>query len=222
MSRITAQFLADTFKRKLTGKVMKSVKIDDLVDTLMDEVPAAAFEATAPFDRGIVVLCKDVDDDSASEVVANLLAAHMSLKADKPITLYLSSGGGQSSSGLSIISTIHSLRRSGRVINTHIQGYAMSMASFIAQAGAKRFIEPYGIMMLHNIHYSVSYCERQDFHEDALNGTHKERDAALSIYATRTGKPVSYWVNALERRDWYLSAEEALAENLVDEILTTP
>jgi ATP-dependent Clp protease protease subunit len=143
------------------------------------------------------------------------------MKPDRKITLYLSSCGGENTAGLSIISTIHGIRRSGRIVNTHIQGSAYSMASFIAQAGTRRYIESYGTMMLHDIHWGVSLA-RRDQHIDYLEGAEIETDAVFQLYAERSGKPIAFWREKLKRRDWFVSAQEALDLGLVDEILPIP
>jgi ATP-dependent protease ClpP protease subunit len=51
----------------------------------------------------------------------------------------------------------------------------------------------------------------------------KKQDQAVDrLFASRSGKPVSYFQKRYERRHWFLSAREALREGLVDAILDTP
>ncbi len=221
MSRVTPEYLAAEFRRKLRRKLTRSATLDDVIDSLMDCVPLAAYETPSLVDNGIVRFCDDVDGMTADDLTGNLWGAHLALPEGEHITLYISSSGGELAAGLAIISAMHEIRRKGRVLNTVIQGSAMSMASFIAQAGTKRMIEPYAVMMLHNIGYGVSGA-RLDSHEDSLEGSKKETDGAFRIYSQATGKPIEYWKEKLNRRDWYLSAQEALEENLVDEILAIP
>lgn len=85
-----------------------------------------------------------IDDKSANAINKRLLA--LSNIEDKPIALWINSGGGSISSGFAIIDTMRGL---AVPVYTFISGYACSMAGLISVAGHKRVITTHSIWMGH-------------------------------------------------------------------------
>jgi ATP-dependent protease ClpP protease subunit len=46
--------------------------------------------------------------------------------------------------------------------------------------------------------------------------------ACAELFSARTGKPSKYYLDKWDRRDWWLTAKDALEEGLVDEITPSP
>ncbi len=191
-----------------------------LISDLVGVVPSAAFDAIQPSDEGILFFHSGVEEDEVVEMQHDLLRAHLNLDPETPILLNLSSTGGSVYAGLALVSTIYDIQRRGRKVNVHIQGVAMSMASVIAQVANYRTIEPSAFFMLHKISYGLRGST--DEHEEELAFTNKLHEAMFSIYAARTGKQPSDYMQLLKKQNLYLNAKEALEEKLVDAIVEAP
>lgn len=218
--------LAFKFKR-IAKSVLKESKdgtdvtvLDKLIPELIAAVPVAAFDPLQPFDDGILFYHGTVDEGEVVEFQHDLMRAHMNLDTETPITLNLSSVGGSVFAGLAMISTMRDIQRQGRKINVHVQGVAMSMGSVIAQVADYRTIEPSAFFMLHEVSYSMRGSTAD--HEEERAFTIKLQNALYEHYSLRTGKPVKYYQDKLKKTNWYLTAQEALDEALVDEIKTIP
>jgi ATP-dependent protease ClpP protease subunit len=194
--------------------------LEGLVPELVEMVPDAAFDPIQPWDKGILFYHQTVDEAEVVEFQHDLTRAHLNLDPLTPITLNLSSVGGSVFAGLTLVSTIYDLQRKGRKINVHIQGTAMSMASVIAQVANWRTIERGAFVMLHKISYGMGGST--DEHEEQLAFSRQLHGSMFSIYSARTGKPIEYYHQMLTRKNWYMTADEALAEGLVDAIVEPP
>ena len=193
---------------------------DELVARLADAVPPRAFDPVDPSDEGMLFFHSDIEEQHVVPLQQKLLRTHLNLAPETPITLFLSSVGGNVFAGLALVSTINSLQRLGRQVQVHIEGVAMSMASVIAQAANHRTMEASAFFMLHEVWYRSS--GRVSDHSDERAFQERLQDTLYQIYAQRTGKSIEYYRKKLYKTDWYLDAEEALREGLVDAILTAP
>jgi ATP-dependent protease ClpP protease subunit len=194
--------------------------VTTLIPRLIDLVPDRCFDSIQPFDKGILFFHGSMSEEGVVDFQHDLLRVHLNLEAGIPITLNLSSFGGSVYSGLALVSSIYDLQRQGRHVNVHVQGMAMSMASVLAQVANHRTMESGAQFMLHKISYGMSGSS--DDHEAQMEVTRKLHRSLFSIYASRTGKSVEYYEKVLTKRDWYMNAEEALEEGLVDEIISPP
>lgn len=193
---------------------------DALVSELLEAVPVRAFDPIDPADEGMLFFHSEIEEQHVVPLQQRLLRTHLNLPAETPITLFLSSVGGNVFSGLALVSTINSLQRLGRHVHVHIEGVAMSMASVIAQAANYRSMEASAFFMLHEVWYKSS--GRVSDHGDERAFQERLQDTLYQIYAHRTGKSIEYYRKKLYKTDWYLDANEALRESLVDAVLTAP
>ena len=193
---------------------------DVLVTYLIDAIPSRAFEPVEPADEGMLFFHNEIEEQHVVPLQQQLVRTHLNLAPEKPITLFLSSVGGNVFAGLALVSTITSLQRLGREINVHIEGVAMSMASVIAQAANYRTMEASAFFMLHEVWYRTS--GRVSDHGEERAFQERLQDTLYEIYAQRTGKSVDYYRKKLYKTDWYLDSDAALREGLVDAILTAP
>jgi len=150
-----------------------------------------------------------------------ILTAHDEWHVNVPFTLYISSQGGGVEEGLSMVSLIHAVRRSGRIFNTHIAGGAYSMGAIISQAGSHRSIDSYGFLMLHEQSMGVENdsLKKGDFkhHAAQLEATEK---VLVDIVASRSGMDAeTVRGRFFEGPDVYIGAVVALELGLVDEVL---
>jgi ATP-dependent protease ClpP protease subunit len=212
---------------RVVAKRMRSLKVpraktvaQDLVPEIMEEIPSEAYDEIEAWETGALIFHGDVTEKRIKKLQDYIIGAHANLRPSVTITMYLSSFGGDLFAGMSFASTIQEMRRQNRRVNAHIVGCAMSAASIIAQAADHRSIEPNGWFMLHEIS-DVINGKTSDL-RDQIEYHERLEEQTFTAYSMRTGKPVEYWRKKMHRRDWFLSAAEALAEGLVDEIKSIP
>lgn len=166
----------------------------------------------------ILFLGTEVNDQVAASLVAQLLY----LEAEDPskdIILYINSPGGSVSAGLAIYDTMKYVKPD---IQTVCIGQAASMGAFLLAAGTKgkRYILENSRVMIHQPLGGTGsgYHQTTDVQiiAEELQAT-KERLA--SILAKNTGKTKEEVLRDTER-DHYLTAEEAVAYGLVDQVMT--
>jgi len=175
----------------------------------------------------IVMLDTDVSEHSASLIVAQLLFLEAE-NSDKDILLYINSPGGSVTAGLAIYDTMQFIKPD---VSTIVVGQACSMGSFLANAGApgKRFVLPESRTMIHRVSSgtpgtrgSVHVQELQ--FEDAVRSMEEskrlnERLTQLYVRHNTAGKGYDELFETM-KFDTFLSAEEAVAYGLADEIIT--
>ena len=162
----------------------------------------------------IVVLSDEVNDATASLVVAQLLFLE-SQDAEKDISFYINSPGGSVSAGLAIYDTMQYIKCD---VSTICMGMAASMGAFLLSSGAKgkRFALPNSEIMIHQ----PSGGAQGQATEIEIVAKHILRTKAKlnKILSENTGKPIEQIAIDTER-DNFMSAEEALDYGLVDKIL---
>jgi ATP-dependent Clp protease protease subunit len=162
----------------------------------------------------IVFLGSEIDDDVANVVVAQLLFLE-SEDPDKDVMMYVNSPGGDVSAGLAIYDTMQALRCP---VATFCVGQAASMASLLLAAGAKgkRNALPHARVMIHQplAGFRGQATDIAIHAREILKG----REILNGIYARHTGQAVDK-IQADTERDNFMSADEAKAYGLVDEVL---
>jgi ATP-dependent Clp protease protease subunit len=162
----------------------------------------------------IVFLGAGIDEALASVIIAQLLFLE-SEDPDKDVMMYVNSPGGEVTAGLAIYDTMQCLRCP---VATFCMGQAASMASLLLASGApgKRRALPHARVMLHQplggLQGQVTDIE---IHAREIL---KARDIINGLYAKHTGQLVDRIRHDTER-DNFMSAEEAKAYGLVDEVL---
>jgi ATP-dependent Clp protease protease subunit len=163
----------------------------------------------------IVFLGTQIDDDLANVVIAQLLFLE-SEDPDKDVMMYINSPGGEVTAGLAIYDTMQCLRCP---IATFCVGQASSMASLLLAAGAKgkRNALVHARVMIHQVLGGLQGSATDiEIHAREIL---KARDTINAIYARHTGQAVDRIKHDTER-DNFMSAAEAKAYGIVDEVLT--
>ena len=162
----------------------------------------------------VIFLVGEVNDQVANLVVAQLLFLE-SENPDKDISFYINSPGGSVTAGLAIYDTMQFVKPE---ISTLCMGMAASMGSFLLMAGAKgkRFALPNSKVMIHQPSGGTS-GQATDIEIHAREII-KTRHQLNKIYSDRTGQPIEKIELDMER-DRYLSADEAQAYGLVDQVI---
>jgi ATP-dependent Clp protease protease subunit len=162
----------------------------------------------------IVMLHDDVNENSASVIVAQLL--FLESESDKDIHFYINSPGGSVTAGLSILDTMRFIKCD---VSTIVMGQAASMGSLLASSGTKgkRLILPSARHMIHQVS-SGTRGTAIDM-KIALEETLKLNEYLTNIYVENTGK--TYEELELDMsRDKFMSARESVDYGLADRIIT--
>ncbi len=155
-----------------------------------------------------------------NDVVSSLICAQfLFLESENPtrdISFYINSPGGIVTSGLAIYDTIQYIRCP---VTTVCVGQAASMGSLLLAAGApgKRFSLPNSRIMVHQPSGGAQ-GQAADIEIQAKEIL-KLRERLNSIYVKHTGRPLAE-IEAIMDRDRFMSADEAKAFGLIDEVVT--
>jgi len=164
----------------------------------------------------IVFLNGQVDDHSANLVTAQLLFLEAE-GPDKDIYLYINSPGGLVTAGMAIYDTMQYIRCD---VSTLCMGQAASMGAHLLAAGApgKRYALPNARVMIHQpLGGFQGQATDIEIHAREII---KLKERMNEMMAQHTGQPVEKVSEDVER-DYFLTAEEAKAYGLVDEVLVS-
>ena len=162
----------------------------------------------------IIFLGEEVTDVSASVIVAQLLFLEAE-DPEKDIHLYINSPGGSVTAGMAIYDTMQYIKCD---VSTICLGMAASMGAFLLAGGAKgkRFALPHSTIM---IHQPLGGAQGQATEiQIAADHILKTRQKLNQILAENTGQPLEV-INADTERDNFMTAEEAKAYGLIDEVI---
>ena len=165
----------------------------------------------------IIFLGGPIDDSVANVVVAQLLFLE-SEDPDKDIHLYINSPGGVVTAGLAIYDTMQYIKPD---VSTICIGQAASMGSILLTAGAagKRYALPHARIMIHQP-LGGAQGQSTDIQIQAKEIL-RLREVGNNILARHTGQDPEK-INVDTERDNFMSAEEAKAYGLIDEVVTRP
>ena len=169
---------------------------------------------TKLFEERIIFLGVQIDDASANDVIAQLIALE-SLDPDRDITMYINSPGGSVTSMMAIYDTMQFVQPE---LQTVCIGQAASMGSLLLCAGKKgeRYALPNARVMVHQPSASF-YGQAADIARHAQEIV-KLKKRLNEIYAKHTGQTVEAIEKMLDR-DTYLTGEEAKAFGLIDNVM---
>ncbi len=162
----------------------------------------------------IIFITGEIEDHMADLVIAQLLFLE-SEDPDKDVHLYINSPGGSVSAGLAIYDTMQYIRPD---VSTICVGMAASMASVLLAAGApgKRFALPHSRVMIHQpLGGAQGQATDIEIHAREILRIREEMN---QILAKHTGKDPET-IKADTERDHFLTAEEARAYGLIDEVV---
>lgn len=165
----------------------------------------------------IIFLTGPIDDNTANVVIAQLLFLE-SENPDKDIHLYINSPGGVVTAGLAIYDTMQYIKPD---VSTICIGQAASMGALLLTAGAKgkRYALPNARIMIHQP-LGGAQGQSTDIQIQARE-IQRIREVINDILVESTGKDRETVVQDTER-DNFMTAEEAKAYGLVDEVITRP
>ena len=164
----------------------------------------------------IIVLSDEVNDTTASIVVAQLLFLE-GQDPDKDISLYINSPGGSVTAGMAIYDTMQYIKCD---VSTICMGMAASMGAFLLSSGAKgkRFALPNSEIMIHQpLGGMQGQASDIKIHADRIIAM---RETLNKILAENTGKPLEV-IEKDTDRDNFMGAEAAAAYGLIDKVVAS-
>ncbi|MDR2909523.1 MAG: ATP-dependent Clp endopeptidase proteolytic subunit ClpP [Oscillospiraceae bacterium] len=162
----------------------------------------------------IIMLCDEVNDVTASLVVAQMIYLE-GIDPDKDINLYINSPGGSITSGMAIYDTMQYLKCD---VSTICIGMAASMGAFLLCAGAKgkRMATPHAEIMIHQPAGGTrGQASDIKIHAERIIRTRNTLNRLMSEHTGQT-------LEVIERdtdRDNFMDAPEALSYGIIDKIL---
>ena len=164
----------------------------------------------------IIMLCDEVNDTTASLVVAQLLYLEAQ-DPDKDISLYINSPGGSVTAGMAIYDTMQYIKCD---VSTICMGMAASMGAFLLAAGAKgkRYALPNAEIMIHQPSGGAQ-GQATDIQIQAERILQKKK-SLNTILAERTGQPYEVICKDTER-DNFMTAQQAMEYGLIDKVIAT-
>ena len=162
----------------------------------------------------IIMLCDEVNDTTASLVVAQLLYLE-GQDPDKDISLYINSPGGSITAGMAIYDTMNYIKCD---VSTICVGMAASMGAFLLSSGAKgkRYALPNREIMIHQpLGGMQGQASDIKIHADRIIAI-KER--LNKILSEQTGQPLEVITKDTDR-DNFMTAQQAMEYGLVDNVL---
>ena len=164
----------------------------------------------------IVFIGTAIDDEISNLIIAQMLFLQGE-DAEKDIHFYINSPGGSVTAGLAIYDTMQYLKCA---VTTYCVGQAASMAAVLLAAGAKgkRFVLPNARIMIHQPWGGVQ-GQASDISIQAKEIL-RLRDNLNAILAYHTGKSLDVISHDTDR-DFFMSAEEARAYGLVDQVVVS-
>ena len=164
----------------------------------------------------VIFLSGEINDDVANLVVAQLIYLE-SKDPTKDISLYINSPGGSVSAGLAIYDTMNDIRCD---VSTICIGLAASMGAFLLSSGTKgkRYALPNSEIMIHQV-LGGAQGQATDV-EIQTKQLLKIKQKLNRLLAENVGRDITEVEHDTER-DNYLSASEAKAYGIIDEVFTT-
>lgn len=164
----------------------------------------------------ILFIGTPIDDVVANLIIAQILFLQMEDPA-KDINIYINSPGGSVTAGLAIYDTMQFVKPD---VATYCVGQATSMGAILLCAGTKgkRFALPNSRIMIHQPWGGIQGAA-EDISRHAREIL-KMRDKISEILSVHSGQPLDK-IQKDSDRDYFMSADEAKAYGLVDEVIVT-
>lgn len=162
----------------------------------------------------IIFLIGHIDDNMANLIIAQLLYLE-SENPEKDISLYINSPGGVVTSGLAVYDTMQFIKPA---ISTLCIGQAASMGSLLLAGGSqgKRYCLPNSRIMIHQpLGGFQGQASDIDIHAREILAIRNRLNRILALHTHQTVEQIE----ADTDRDNFMSASQALAYGLIDEVL---
>ena len=187
---------------------LKQIQLDDKLDSI-DRKKASD-------ERNFLYRFNDkVSKDTVRHCMETLTEWHR-LDSECAIEIIFSSPGGSIIDGFELFDFLQDLRNKGHHLTTGTLGYAASMAGVLLQAGDVRWVGQQAWIMIHRAAFGA-WGKTYEI-EDEVKFIQRIEERILAIFTSRSNLTKNKIKRNWDRKDWWISADEALTMNLVDEI----
>jgi ATP-dependent Clp protease protease subunit len=159
-----------------------------------------------------IFLFSIIDSYSAQAIIQQLLS--LDRENNDEITMFINSPGGSVYQMFAIIDTMNMIKSPVRTV---VVGIAASAAACLASAGKVRLMSPTAQIMIHEASAGTfgSISEMQE----SLEQLAKQNEIMVGMIAKNTKQPLSVIKEAINKKDKYFSAQEAVTFGLVDKVV---
>lgn len=165
--------------------------------------------------KNTLVLGGELEQDNCILIAKKLL--YLELQGIKEIKIVLNSVGGEVFHGLLVYNTLEDLKKKGINIIVEARGICASMAAIIIQGASVRKTSKHTRFLLHEVETYV-FGKVSQVHEQSIE-LDKVNSMLAEILVGRSKLTMKELKKKTKKKDWWLSAEEALELGLVDEIV---
>ena len=156
-----------------------------------------------------------VGNDGVNNCI-EVLTTWMRTRPGENIEIQFNSPGGSMTAGFALWDHIQLIKSYGHQVTTSSIGVAASMAGVLLQAGHERVIGRESWMLIHQ--GSMGAVGKMGDIEDTVEWAKRMQDRIINIFAERSSLSPEEIRTHWERRDWWLSSDEALELGLVDRV----
>lgn len=169
--------------------------------------------------NGVVSVVGDI----GGQIAATLPSIYLYCKAarKKTLTILLSSPGGDAYDALAIYDEMRLFRPWVKTVVVAMGCIASAASMVVLQGADKRLALPHTRVMVHEVARVSVGMERYSTMEDVRSEMKALMDVILDIMAQRSGRSVEEWRTVVQRRDTWMSAEQALELGLLDGIVSS-
>lgn len=162
-----------------------------------------------------IVLHGELNEELCNRICKRLLFLHFN--KSKEINIILNSVGGEVYHGLLIYNTLEDLKKKGLKINVEARGLCASMGVWVLMGASTRTATKYTRFLLHET-ASFSYGKVSEMKE-GVEELERLNDMLNEIVISRTKINAALLEKMTKKREWWLSATEALKYGIVDRIV---
>lgn len=165
--------------------------------------------------KRIIMLNGEITEETVGRICKRLI--YLSTLDETPIRMILNSIGGEVYLGLLVYNTLEDLKKKKIEVTIEVRGVCASMGVVILQGASKRVASKYTRFLLHEVS-SWAFGKASEVKEESveLDKVNKMLD---EIVAERSKLTLKILQDKTKKRDWWLSATEALKNGLIDEII---
>lgn len=168
-----------------------------------------------PHTRGEFTLVGAVDENSAHFLIEKL-SRWSSSHPGEPVTIFINSEGGNIFDGFALFDYIRHLKNIGHHVTMQGVGMQASMGGILLQAGHDRVMSPLSWLLIHEVQGITAGALSEM--KDGVKLNQRFQSQALDILAERSTMSKTSIKNKWARKDWWLSADEALKYGFIDRI----
>lgn len=174
--------------------------------------PVVEMMIVQAYQQRTILLLDEVNGESQTRITQAILG--LNLVGVEPITLFIDSTGGEGRSSDWIVDAI---RCSKAPVNGIVVGTAYSASFWILQNCYRRIAYPHARIMTHGFRFASLRTDQANFRQ-IIREAKEQHAKILELTSRRTRLPIKVW-RRWSRQEKSFSAQEALALNLIDEIV---